>query len=310
MELIRGIHNLRPRHRGCVATIGAFDGVHCGHQAVLKGLIDHGKELGLPTTVVIFEPLPREYFAPAKAPPRLMSFREKFEALRELGIDRVLRIRFDDQTRDMEAETFVQQVFIDGLGVKFIVVGDDVHFGRNRGGNFETLKAWGKQFGFQVSDTKTLAIGKDRVSSSRIRQALESADFALAEQLLGKPYSISGRVMVGQQLGRQLDAPTANLQLYRLRAAMAGVYAVEVHGINNDVHYGVANVGKRPTVGDLTKAILEVHILNFNRDIYGKCIKVVFRKKLRDEKKFASIDDLKTYINNDIIAAKQYFSLT
>ena len=309
MELIRGLHNLRPRHRGCVATIGAFDGVHHGHRKVLQQLIDKGRELGLPTVVVVFEPLPREYFAPRQAPARLMSFREKFQAFRELGIDRVLRIRFTPTFREMGANEFIKRVFVDGLGVRYLVVGDDLRFGRNRGGDFQVLKRAGEKYGYGVDDTSTLLVGEDRVSSTRIREALELADFDQAEALLGRPYSIAGRVIIGNQLGRQINVPTANLQLRRIRSVLSGVYAVEIEGLGEGRLFGVANVGTRPTVGDLIEAILEVHIFDFNEDIYGKKIKVVFRKKIRDEKKFSSMDELKENITSDINYGRKYFGL-
>jgi riboflavin kinase/FMN adenylyltransferase len=307
MELIRGLHNLRPRHRGCVTTIGAFDGVHYGHQAVLQRLIDSGREIGLPTTVVVFEPLPREFFAPQQAPARLMSFREKFNAFKALGVDRVLRIRFTEILREMDASEFVRRVFVDGLGAKHIIIGDDLRFGRNRGGNFDLLREIGLKDGFTVEATETLTIGEERVSSTRIRKALEAIDFDLASSLLGRPFSISGKVMVGQQLGRQLGAPTANLELHRLRSPLSGVFAVDAIIDQKTVH-GVANVGTRPTVGDGLKAILEVHLLDFDSDIYGKNIEVVFRKKIRDEKKFESIDDLKQQIHHDFDTGRQYFA--
>ena len=306
MELIRGLHNLRPRHRGCVTTIGAFDGVHHGHRAVLQQLIDKGRELGLPTVVVIFEPLPREFFAPKQAPARLMSFREKFLAFKAMGIDRVLRIRFTASFREIGAKDFIHQIFVDGLAARYIIVGDDLRFGRDRGGNFELLKTQGKEQGFDVVATSTLTVHGDRVSSTRIRKALEETDFELAEALLGRPYSISGRVMVGQQLGRTLSVPTANLELHRLRAPLSGVYAVEVD-IDGRLLTGVANVGTRPTVNDSLKAILEVHLLDFNEDIYGKNIDVIFRKKIRNEKKFENIDELKQQIHQDINTGRQYF---
>ncbi len=314
MELIRGLHNLRPRHRGCVATIGAFDGVHRGHCAVLQRLIETGRELQLPVTVILFEPLPREYFAPLQAPPRLLSFQEKVVALRELGVDRVLRIRFDRKLAEMAADEFVQRVFVDGLGVRHIVVGDDLHFGKNRAGDFAFLQAAGAKFGFEVAATHSVLIDGERVSSTRIRAALDAADFATAERLLGQPYSIAGRVVMGQQLGRQLGTPTANIHLRRIRAPLSGVYAVEVKGavevVGAAAHtvYGVANIGTRPTVGDLIKAILEIHIFDFDEDIYHRNIVVIFRKKLRDECKFASLDALKQQIQCDIGQGRAYFS--
>ncbi|MBD2858711.1 bifunctional riboflavin kinase/FAD synthetase [Spongiibacter sp. KMU-158] len=308
MELIRGFHSFRPQHRNCVATIGAFDGVHLGHQAVLRQLVAKGRELGLPSTVVLFEPLPREYFSPNEAPPRLMSFREKFEAIAELGVDRVVRIRFTESLRNLSAEEFISKLFVDGLGAKFIVVGDDLRFGRDRSGDFELLRRHGKSNGFEVVDTATLLNGGERVSSTRIRQVLGESDFALAETLLGRPYSISGRVIVGQQLGRTINAPTANIQLRRLRSPLQGVFACEVEGLGDKPRPAVANVGVRPTIGDLSKAILEVHILDFSGDIYRRNLRVVFRKKLRSEIKFDSFDELRQQIQRDIQTARDYFA--
>ncbi|AMO70380.1 riboflavin biosynthesis protein RibF [gamma proteobacterium BDW918] len=309
MELIRGFKHFRPEHRGCVATIGAFDGVHLGHQAVLRQLIAKGKEMGLPSTVVLFEPLPREFFSPNDAPARLMSFREKFDALRELGIDRVLRIRFTPDFRDLTASEFIHTLFVAGLGVKYIVVGDDLRFGRNRSGDFGLLRKFGNVNGFEVVDTSTLQFAGERVSSTRIREVLADADFALAERLLGRRYSISGRVIVGQQLGRTIGTPTANVELHRLRSPLSGVFAVEVYGAAEGMCPGVANVGVRPTIGDLSKAILEVHLLDFNQNIYGRKIRVVFRKKLREEAKFDGLDALQAQISNDVEQARSFFDL-
>lgn len=308
MELIRGLHNLRPRHRGCVVTIGAFDGVHLGHQEVLRHLRDKGAELGVPTTVVLFEPLPREFFSPLQAPPRLMSFREKVAALRDVGIDRVLRIRFDASLSEVSAAEFVQRVFVDGLGARHVVMGDDSHFGHNRQGDIHLLREMGSRHGFTVEPTPTLLVDGERVSSTRIRALLGEGDFAAAERLLGRPYSITGRVMVGQRLGRTLGVPTANMQLYRLRSPLAGVFAVEVLGAAATPQPGVANVGTRPTIGDLTRAILEVHLLNFSDDLYHRTLSVVFRRKLRDEVKFGSLDALKQQIHRDLAEGRHYFA--
>ncbi|WP_372864526.1 bifunctional riboflavin kinase/FAD synthetase [Spongiibacter sp.] len=309
MELIRGFHNFRLRHRGCVATIGAFDGVHRGHQAVLRQLLEKSREYGLPSTVVVFEPLPREFLSPDAAPPRLMSFREKFEAIRELGIDRVVRIRFTDSLRNMSADEFITTLFVKNLGAKYIVVGDDLRFGRDRSGDFDLLRKFGARDGFDVMDTATLQYDGERVSSTRIREVLGQGDFALAERLLGRPYSIAGRVIVGQQLGRTIGAPTANIQLRRLRSPLSGVFAVQVAGVGDELLPAVANVGVRPTVGDLKKAILEVHVLNFNGDLYRRNIRVLFREKLRNEIKFDSLDALREQIARDIEQARNYFSL-
>jgi riboflavin kinase/FMN adenylyltransferase len=309
MDLIRGFEHFRRHHHGCVATIGAFDGVHLGHQAVLRQLIAKGREMGLPSTVVLFEPLPREYFSPNDAPARLMSFREKFIALRDMGIDRVLRIRFTAAFRDMTANEFIRKLFVDGLGVKYVVVGDDLRFGRNRSGDFDLLRRVGMVHGFEVVDTQTLQVSEERVSSTRVREVLAESDFSLAERLLGRPYSIAGRVIVGQQLGRTIGAPTANMELHRLRSPLSGVFAVEVHGADEVMRPGVANVGVRPTIGDLSKAILEVHLLNFNKNIYGRNLRVVFRKKLRNEVKFDGLDALKAQIGRDVEQARHYFDL-
>ena len=306
MELIRGLHNIRSRHKGCVATIGAFDGVHLGHQKVLKKLQDKGRELGLPALVITLEPLPREYFSPQKSPARLMSFREKAKAIESLGIDRLLRVKFDKALSEVNAEDFIKDIFFDKLAIKYMIVGDDLRFGHDRRGDFGLLKRMGKDLGFDVSATDTLEVMGDRASSTRIRQALESSDFQLAEALLGHPYTISGKVVYGKQLGRTLDAPTANVKLHRIKAAMSGVYAVEVL-LEGQCHQGVANVGTRPTVDDGLTAILEVHLLDFDRDIYGKHLEVVFRHKLRDEKKFESLDLLKTAIHKDCDDAKAWF---
>jgi riboflavin kinase/FMN adenylyltransferase len=307
MELIRGLHNLRPRHRGCVATIGAFDGVHNGHRAVLGHLLEKSVELGLPSVVILFEPLPREYFSPREAPPRLMSFREKFRALQELGIDRVLRVCFDERLRNMSADDFIQRIFVEGLGVRYIVVGDDLRFGHDREGDFAMMKEQGVHYGYQTMHTATLGISGTRVSSTRIREALVNADFALAEDLLGRPYSITGKVVYGDQRGRTLGVPTANMQLHRLRAPLSGVYVAEVSGIGPSALPAVANVGTRPTVGEGFRANLEVHLLDFDAQLYGKTISVCFREKIREEMKFASLDELKQQIHQDIAYGHEFF---
>lgn len=311
MALIRGLHNIREQHKGCVATIGAFDGVHKGHQAVLAKLKEKAEELGLPAVVITLEPLPREFFAPLQAPPRIMSFREKYLAIMALGIDRVLRVHFDQELSEVSAEDFIKNIFHDQLGIKYMIVGDDLRFGHERRGDFNLLTRMGKELGFEVAATNTLTNEGARVSSTRIRKALENADFELAEELLGRPYMISGKIVYGQQLGRTINTPTANLQLHRIRAAMSGVYVVEaiLEGDTSNVLKGVANVGTRPTVNDGLEARLEVHLLDFDKNIYGRHLDVVFRKKLREEIKFSSLDALKKAIHNDISDAKDYFSL-
>lgn len=309
MELIRDLHNIRPEHRHCVATIGAFDGLHCGHQKVIGQLVSTAREMGLPSTVILFEPLPREYFSPNDAPPRLTNFAERFRMLEKLGVDRVLRIRFVEKLRQMSAHQFIDEVFVQKLGIKMLIIGDDFGFGKGREGNYDMLKAEGEKSGYSVLDTNTLMLADDRVSSTRIREALNNAEFAEVEHLLGRPYTMSGRVVKGQQLGRTIGAPTANIALRRLQSPLSGVYAVEIDGIAGGRRQGVANVGTRPTIGDLSKAILEVHIFDFNGDIYGDHLTVIFKKKLRDEKKFSSLDELKENIARDFVAGRDYFEL-
>ncbi|MCB1856604.1 MAG: bifunctional riboflavin kinase/FAD synthetase [Halieaceae bacterium] len=308
MELIRGLHNMRPRHRGCVVTIGAFDGVHLGHQAVIRHLLDKSAELALPSTIIVFEPLPREYFSPIKAPARIMSFREKFMAMRELGVDRLLRVRFDERLRGMSAQQFVDDIFVAGLGVRYVVLGDDFRFGNDREGDLEFIRQLGPRYGYEARPTPTLSINGERVSSTRIREALEQGDFAEAARMLGRPYSISGKVVYGRQLGQTLGTPTANLELRRLRAPLCGVYAVEVSGAGLEGALGVANVGVRPTVDDSIKANLEVHLLDREIGLYGQHIEVTFRHKLRDEKKFGSVDELRENIAKDIENTRAWFA--
>jgi riboflavin kinase/FMN adenylyltransferase len=307
MELIRGLHNLRARHRGCVATIGAFDGVHRGHQAVIGDVLGRARALGLPATVIVFEPLPREYFSPVEAPARLMSFREKFEVLRALGVDRLLRIRFDARFSGMSAQEFIRRVWVEGLGARHVVVGDDLRFGHDREGNVDLLREAGERHGFGVSPMPTVVLDGERVSSTRLRSVLEAGDFRAAERLLGRPYSMAGKVVYGRQLGATIGVPTANLQLNRLRAPLAGVYVVEVGGLGQHPLPAVANVGTRPTVGDGIKANLEVHLLDFGQNVYGRSIDVVFRHRIREERRFASLDELKARIEADIAEARAWF---
>ncbi len=308
MELIRGLHNLRPRHRGCVATIGAFDGVHLGHQAVIRHLLEKSAELAQPSVVIVFEPLPREYFSPVQAPARIMSFREKFQAMRALGVDRLLRIRFNEQFRAMSAQRFVDEIFVQGLGVRYVVLGDDFRFGNDRQGDIGFIQRQGERYDYEAGPTPTLLGDGERVSSTRIREALEGADFEQAERLLGRPYSISGKVIYGRQLGQTIGTPTANLELRRLRAPLAGVYAVQVDGAGLEKALGVANVGVRPTVDDSIKANLEVHLLDREIELYGQHIEVTFRHKLRDEKKFGSVDELVENIARDIDDTRAWFA--
>ncbi|MFA0810503.1 bifunctional riboflavin kinase/FAD synthetase [Microbulbifer epialgicus] len=315
-ELIRGLHNLRPRHRGSVATIGSFDGVHLGHQAIIAQLQQRAQEYGLPSVAIIFEPQPHEFFSAEKAPARLMRFKEKLLALYDAGIDRVLCLQFNETLRSLSADAFVQRILLDGLGIRHLVVGDDFRFGCDRSGDYDLLRNMGAQHGFTVEDTATLEIRGARVSSTRIREALQSGDFELAQALLGKPYRITGRVAPGRALGRQLGAPTANVRLHRYRSPLVGIYTVRTTATDGkDISSGcseldgVANVGFRPTVeGEGARPLLEVNLFDFSGNLYGRELAVEFCHKLRDEEKFASLDILKARIAEDIDDAKRWFA--
>jgi riboflavin kinase/FMN adenylyltransferase len=308
-EFIRGLHNLRPEHKGCVATIGSFDGVHLGHQVILQQLIQVARTQGLPAVVIVFEPQPHEFFVGDKAPARLMRMREKLDALWAAGIDKVLCLNFNETLRNLSAEQFIDRVLVQGLAIKHLVVGDDFRFGCDRKGDFALLQTKGAEYGFAVTDTHTLEVDGERVSSTRIRHLLEAGDFVQAEKLLGKPYGIYGRVVYGKQLGRQLGVPTANVNLRRYRSPLHGVFAVTAIFTDGAQVQGVANIGVRPTVNGLKKPLLEVHLFNFSRTIYGEVIDVVFHHKVREEKKFASLDELKVQLQTDISQARKFFNL-
>lgn len=307
MELIRGLHNLRKRHHGCVATIGNYDGIHLGHQAVIGQLADEAARLGLPTMVITFEPQPMEYFAPDKVPARLTRFREKLEALRRFAVDRVLCLGFNRQLAAMSADEFIQRILVDGLGIRYLVVGDDFCFGKDRLGDFQSLVAAGEKQGFQVVNMHTFSIEGERVSSTRIRQAMQQGDLQLAEQLLGRDYRMSGRVVHGAKLGRQLGFPTANIFLHRKASPLQGIFVVEVYGLEGEPLPGVASIGTRPTV-DGKQVLLEVYLLDFDRDIYGTHIQVSFLQKLRDEEKFDSLEALKDKIAEDVQQTRDFFT--
>ena len=312
MELIRGLQNIRSKHCGCVATIGNFDGVHLGHQAVLGQLAEKAAELNLPTTLITFEPQPMEYFVPDKVPARLTRFREKMLALQRYSVDRVCCLSFNKKLAKLSAEDFIEQVLVQKLGVKYLVVGDDFRFGANRAGTFEMLVEAGKTYGFQVVSMHTFEIDNERVSSTRIRTALENGEMSEAEKLLGRRYRMSGRVAHGEKLGRELGFPTANIHLHRQASAIQGIFVVEVFGLDVFEQYkqplqGVASIGTRPTVNE-TKALLEVFLFDFDQEIYGRHIQVSFLKKLRDEEKYDSLDELIEQIQMDVKQAQAYFA--
>ncbi len=305
MELIRGLHNLRDQHRGCVATIGNFDGVHLGHHRVLAQVSEKARALQLPSVAIVFESQPREFFQGAEAPPRLTRFRDKLELIRDHGIDRLFCLHFNQRLRSLTGEQFVDQLLLSGLAVNYFVVGDDFRFGCDRAGDFELLQRYGTSHDFTVVNTRTHLIDGERVSSSRIRRVLAQHDFQLAKRLLGRPYRVAGKVIHGRKLGRQLGLPTANISLHGKRLAFDGVYVVDAITDDGQRHAAVANIGVRPTVnGDAP--LLEVHLLDFDRALYGQRLMVEFLAPVRPEQKFDGVEALRQQIQDDIRFARQW----
>ncbi|MDM8558207.1 bifunctional riboflavin kinase/FAD synthetase [Candidatus Parabeggiatoa sp. HSG14] len=307
MEFIRNLSQLRPRHQGCVATIGNFDGVHLGHQTVLQQLSAKAKDLQLSAVVIIFEPQPQEFFAPNIAPARLTRLREKLMAMHRYGMNRVLCLCFNNQFATLSAQAFIQQVLVKGLQIQHLVVGDDFRFGQEREGDFAALQQAGKEYGFTIESQHTFLLGGERVSSTRVRQALEQGDMNSAYELLGRPYTLCGRIRYGQQLGRTIGFPTANIFLHRQVSPFHGVFAVTLHGVTKKPLAGVANLGTRPTLND-SQLLLEVHLFDFQEDIYGHYVEVEFVRKLRDEQRYSSFDALKQQIEIDAQQARAIFS--
>jgi riboflavin kinase/FMN adenylyltransferase len=306
MEVIRGLINIKERHKGSVITIGNFDGVHTGHQSILSEVKARSKTLGVGSMLMCFEPQPREFFDINDAPARLTRFREKVDILEDLGIDYVLCLKFNKKTREISAAGFVD-LLVEDLAIGAIYVGDDFRFGHDRSGSFQDLEAAGEEHGFEVYNFYTIFHEDSRISSTRIRECLRGGDFEAAEDLLGHPYSITGKVIYGRQIGRTLGFPTANIQLQRYVAPISGVFACEAL-VNGKVYPSVANIGLRPTVDDETpEPILEVHLFDFDEDIYGHNVKVVFRHKIRDERKFNGLDELKAAIQADSDRARRFF---
>jgi len=282
---------------GCVATIGAFDGLHIGHRQILDRVRTVAAEQALPSLVFSFEPIPKEYFSQGTPPARLMKFREKFQALDELGFDWFYCPRFDARLANYETDAFIDDLLVDLLGVRSLIVGDDFHFARKRSGNVNDLIRKGAERGFTVEQVGSVIENDERVSSSVVRQALAEGDLDKARRLLGRSYRMSGTVVRGQLLGRELGMPTANVKLNRKLSPVQGIFAVRVGGLQLDGSEagwldGVASVGTRPTVAG-TEPLLEVHIFNFDRDIYGAHIQVEFVAKLRDEVRFPNLESLR-----------------
>jgi riboflavin kinase/FMN adenylyltransferase len=308
MEVVRGLLNVRGKHRGAVVTIGNFDGVHKGHQSILREVRVRAGQLNVPAMLICFEPQPKEFFDLYDAPARLSRFREKVDLLSDQGIDYVYCVKFDEKARTMTAAEFAR-ILVEEIRISALFVGDDFRFGFDRSGDFKYLQKVGKSQGFDVINMYTISHDNERVSSTRIRECLALGGFELAESLLGYAYSISGKVIYGRQIGRTLGVPTANIQLNRYVAPITGVFSVEML-FDGQAFPGVANVGVRPTIDDRTlKPILEVHLFHFSRDIYGKTAKVIFRQKIRDEKKFTGVGALKAGIMNDIKEAKAFFGV-
>jgi len=294
----------------CVLTIGNFDGVHLGHRALLHQLTAKARALALPATVLTFEPHPRELFAPDQAPARLSSLREKLELLAECGVDRVHVCRFTPVLAALTADQFIARILVGGLAVKHLIIGDDFRFGKARGGDFALLQqagASGGAQGFGVEAMRTVDVGGLRVSSSAVREALAAGDIERAEALLGRAYVFTGRIVHGDKIGRRLGFPTANIRIKHKRLPLTGVFAVSVSGLGPRPIPGAANLGMRPTVAAGLKPVLEVHLLDFSRDIYGAHVTVNFLHKLRNEMKFDSLEALTAQIARDVADVKHFF---
>jgi riboflavin kinase/FMN adenylyltransferase len=289
-------------------TIGNFDGVHLGHRAMITRLTEVASREGLPVAVMTFEPQPQEFFAPDQAPARLTSLHEKLENLRDCGVDRVYVCRFDYAFAQLSANEFVSRLLHDGLDVRWLLVGDDFRFGARRSGDFALLKALALPAGFEVEAMTSVVAGGERVSSTAIRGLLEQGDLNSAQHLLGRPYSITGRVVDGDKLGAKIGYPTANVQLKRAKAPLSGIFVVEVDGLGAEAWPGVASLGVRPTVKERGRPTLEVHLFGFEGRIYGQRIGVRFLQKLRDEQKFAGIDALVAQMDRDAEQARQFFA--
>ena len=303
MEIIRGEHGLLPKHRGSVVSVGNFDGIHLGHQAVLAQLARFGAERQLPTTLITFEPHPREFFSAQHAPPRLTRLREKVVELAKSELDRVVVLRFDEALSSMAPSAFIERVLVDRLGSEMVVMGEDFRFGHRAEGNIELMREAGEVHGFEVRCHETHLLDGHRVSSSWVRDALAHGDFATARRLLGRPYTMCGRVSHGNRIGRTLGYATANISLRRVAPPMHGVFAVRLLGMGRQALPGMASIGHRPTVGGRV-TLLEVHVFDFSRDIYGRMVTVEFVSKLRDEEYYDGLDALRRQMDQDADAAR------
>ncbi len=291
---------------GCVLTIGAFDGLHSGHQRIIEQLKSKAHQQGLPSAVMTFRPDPGEFFTHDPAP-ALMSWRERMLAIKALGVDAVVCMPFDKKVSRMSAEDFIAEL-VNQLRVRFLLIGDDFRFGAGRTGDFSLLQRKGAELGFEVARSETHSLDDQRISSTLIRQCLSQGDLSKAEALLGRPYQVCSRVIKGKQLGRQLGFATANLPMKRRKVAMTGVFAVRVALTDGTTQLGVANLGTRPAVNSLEQPLLEVHLLDWQGDLYGQEMTVSFCKKLRDETNFETLEKLKLAIQQDVENARQWFA--
>jgi riboflavin kinase/FMN adenylyltransferase len=311
MKVFRGLPAIAS-HAPCALTIGNFDGVHRGHQALLAQVREAADRLGIAAAVMTFEPHPREFFAklqgkPELAPPRIANLRDKLQGLATACIDHVIVEHFNAEFAALSPEAFIKEVLVDGLNVKWLMVGEDFCFGARRMGTIETLIAAGKQYGFEVHTFGTVSDNGERISSSAIRHALHQGDFAEANHLLGYPYMISSRVVHGKKLGRTIGFPTMNMRIAHNHPALSGIFAVQVHGLGDAPIQGVASLGIRPTVDDSGRVLLETYLFDFSGNAYGKLLQVEFLKKLRDEEKYVDLPTLIDAINLDVINARAYF---
>ncbi len=299
----------------CALTIGNFDGVHRGHQAVLAALKTRAGALGVPTCVLTFEPHPREYFAEHSggsivAPPRILTERDKLDALSEHGVDRVCIAHFNATLASLAAESFIEDIIAQGLHTRHLLIGDDFRFGARRRGDWSMLEAAAPRLGFELARMDTVSEGGERISSSSVRSALASGDFERSRRLLGRPYFISGHVVYGRQLGRNLGFPTLNIRIPFANPSLDGVFVVQVHGVGERPWPGVASLGRRPAVEAEGKLLLEVHLFDFSGDLYGKLVRVEFLRRLREERHYDSLELLTAQIRRDARDAREFFGIS
>ena len=306
---MRITHGLLPTvtHPSAV-TIGNFDGIHLGHQSLLRQLVAIAHARQLTPCAITFEPHPREFFTPENAPARLSNLRDKLDAMRKTGITHVHICHFNPTLAHMSAAQFIEQILVGGLRMQHLLIGDDFRFGAKRAGDFGLLQEYAKHHGYDLAAMPSITINGNRVSSTAVRSALASNQIGLAQQLLGHPYRISGRVAHGDKLGRELGFPTANLPIKHPKLPLTGIFVVEVHGLASHSLPAVASLGVRPTVKTAARPLLEIHLLNFDDNIYGRIIHVDFLAKLRDEEKYPDLATLTQQIQRDVACAHDYFN--